>query len=293
MPKAAPEQTAAEEITERVNEALETVEEPGEVQAEPGKPKTEEEPKPETVTIDGQEYALEDVRKWKSGHLMESDYTRKTQALAQERRALEQRESALGQLLEKYETALKSFTPADPAAEEIEIDPRAKRLFDERDRKIAAAMQQIEELRGSITEREQTERQDRINHEIVTVADETLRSLLKDKKVPEDQIELYRDLIAMRDPDCADPITGELSKQSIADAIRREFAPVHQRLAKSMGAATSPTLKKEPPARPAGKPAPAAKASPNARPKDAFDGSREHFMDRLNAAMSSGGGEDY
>lgn len=37
------------------------------------------------VEIDGKEIDLDDVRKWRDGHLMQSDYTKKTTALAEER----------------------------------------------------------------------------------------------------------------------------------------------------------------------------------------------------------------
>lgn len=298
-PKA--EQTAAEEITGRVNAALEAEgEEPGTPEAEPGTPKPGEAPKPETVTIDGETYNLEDVRKWKSGHLMESDYTKKTMALAQERKALEAREAALTQLLDRYDAALKSMTgsTADPTDEQIEVDPRLQRLLDKRDREIKALSDKLGTLEGSLTEREQTEHQNRINEQIVTIADGTIKSLLKEKGVPDDLMDLYRDQIAMRDPDCADPVTGELSKQSIAAAIRREFAAVHERIGKHLVAAAkpnNPNLKPEPkPGTKAAAPAkPKEEARPNARPKDAFAGSQQEFMDRLNAMMSAGGAEDY
>jgi hypothetical protein len=36
--------------------------------------------------VDGEEVSAADIKKWKSGHLMQSDYTRKTQSLAEERK---------------------------------------------------------------------------------------------------------------------------------------------------------------------------------------------------------------
>jgi hypothetical protein len=41
------------------------------------------------LELDGKEYDLTEVRKWQKGHLMQSDYTRKTMALADERKAFE------------------------------------------------------------------------------------------------------------------------------------------------------------------------------------------------------------
>jgi len=41
------------------------------------------------VEIDGKEIDLEDVRKWRDGHMMQSDYTKKTTNLAEERKTFE------------------------------------------------------------------------------------------------------------------------------------------------------------------------------------------------------------
>lgn len=41
------------------------------------------------VEIDGKEVDLEDVKKWRDGHMMQSDYTKKTTNLADERKAFE------------------------------------------------------------------------------------------------------------------------------------------------------------------------------------------------------------
>ena len=41
------------------------------------------------LELDGEEIDLEDVRKWRDGHLMQSDYTRKTTELAEQRKAVE------------------------------------------------------------------------------------------------------------------------------------------------------------------------------------------------------------
>lgn len=53
------------------------------------------------VEIDGKEHNLEDVRTWRDGHLMQSDYTKKTQALAEERKSFNaERESERENLLQ-------------------------------------------------------------------------------------------------------------------------------------------------------------------------------------------------
>ena len=41
------------------------------------------------VEIDGEEHNLDDVKKWRDGHMMQSDYTKKTTALADERKAFD------------------------------------------------------------------------------------------------------------------------------------------------------------------------------------------------------------
>ena len=41
------------------------------------------------IDLDGDEVALADVKKWRDGHLMQSDYTKKTTALAEERKTFE------------------------------------------------------------------------------------------------------------------------------------------------------------------------------------------------------------
>ena len=49
----------------------------------------------EVIEIDGEEVTLDQIKEWKRGTLREQDYTKKTQALADERKALE---SKLGEL---------------------------------------------------------------------------------------------------------------------------------------------------------------------------------------------------
>lgn len=50
--------------------------------------------------IDGEEVSLEDVRKWKSGSMMQSDYTKKTQEVAEERKAVQTERKQLSDGLE-------------------------------------------------------------------------------------------------------------------------------------------------------------------------------------------------
>ena len=41
------------------------------------------------IDLDGEEVSLDDIKSWKAGHLMQADYTRKTQELSEQRTALE------------------------------------------------------------------------------------------------------------------------------------------------------------------------------------------------------------
>lgn len=55
--------------------------------------------------IDGEEVSAADIKKWKSGHLMQSDYTRKTQALADERKRFQSERDELDSKLEMLRSA--------------------------------------------------------------------------------------------------------------------------------------------------------------------------------------------
>jgi len=45
------------------------------------------------LDLDGEEISLDDVRKWKKGHMQEADYTQKTQKVAEQRKSLEASEA--------------------------------------------------------------------------------------------------------------------------------------------------------------------------------------------------------
>lgn len=53
--------------------------------------------------IDGEEVSAADVKKWKAGHLMQSDYTKKTQTLAEERKAFEVKRDELEQKVSLFQ----------------------------------------------------------------------------------------------------------------------------------------------------------------------------------------------
>lgn len=76
------------------------------------------------VEIDGEEHNLDDVKKWRDGHLMQSDYTKKTQALAEERKTFEaERDSDRENVLKsKSEVDDMRDTLAVLVAEDDEVD---------------------------------------------------------------------------------------------------------------------------------------------------------------------------
>src|SRR3972149_7945223 len=67
----------------------------GSIPVGPTAPAVHPAPAPQTVTIDGKEYAVEDLREFLRAGLREADYTRKTQAVAEERRRMEEWEAEL------------------------------------------------------------------------------------------------------------------------------------------------------------------------------------------------------
>lgn len=76
--------TGEEQPTGAAPEAVET-EQAAETDGNPPEADTAQE---QTVEIDGEQVPLSQVVAWKKGHLMQEDYTRKTQELAREREAL-------------------------------------------------------------------------------------------------------------------------------------------------------------------------------------------------------------
>lgn len=91
-PTEAPEQ---EPVEEEVDEQPE--EEQQEAETETEEAETEEEEQPDTqeeaeelyIDLDGEEIALSEIKSWKDGNLRQSDYTKKTTELAEQRKAFE------------------------------------------------------------------------------------------------------------------------------------------------------------------------------------------------------------
>ncbi len=65
---------------------------------------TEAQEEPLYIDLDGEEVSLEDVKKWKSGHMMDADYRRKTMALADERKKFEAERQEFNSLAEELKS---------------------------------------------------------------------------------------------------------------------------------------------------------------------------------------------
>jgi hypothetical protein len=87
--------------TQKPEQEVEIIEKPAEAEAEAEEAESEDEIETaQYLELDGNEVNLDDVRKWRDGHLMQSDYTKKTTDLAEERKTFKaESESGREQLL--------------------------------------------------------------------------------------------------------------------------------------------------------------------------------------------------
>jgi hypothetical protein len=101
------QQTATEpaESTTQTEEQTEPAQPDG--GAEGGTGASSSETKTDEITIDGQTYKLDDVKRWKDGHMMQSDYTKKTQELAREKKEAQQALQFMQQLQANPDVAKK------------------------------------------------------------------------------------------------------------------------------------------------------------------------------------------
>lgn len=149
------ESTEIETVTEEDTQTLETEdkvaestdEESDELEAEDESSETEgDEEELVYLDLDGKEVDLDEIRKWRDGHLMQADYTRKTQELANERKEVkaerEQVEALKSQLTEQY-AELQALIAEDESADLTELkqyDPEKYIEVKERlDKRKAAA----------------------------------------------------------------------------------------------------------------------------------------------------------
>ena len=106
-------------------------------------------PAPEpTFDIDGKKYTASDIKRFRDGHLMQADYQRKTQAVAQMRKQLEEERGQFSQAVQRFQALVQERVQQQqkPQQEEEETDPylveMKKRLtpFEERLQRAEAAL---------------------------------------------------------------------------------------------------------------------------------------------------------
>ncbi len=295
-----PVQEMAEKVNDLVNAGAEPEPAPGtEPSGEPA-PAGGEAAADQTVEIDGEKFTLEQLRELRQAGLRQEDYTRKTQTLADDRRALEAERKTAQQQIERYEAILKGLTQEPEATiDDQDVPPAVRKLLADRDRKIDQIRTRLEEIREAQETREVEQDQARTNEFIVTHAEAEIRKLMADTKLPDELFTLVRNEIAMRNPDAVDLITRELTEQSVRSAIRREFTAVYGTLDKwkrGISASTVQNLKKEPPKKPAAAAAPAKPGEPEKKPALNRRGWDSHAaitetVDKMSALL--GKGDDY
>jgi len=262
-------------------------------------PATTPAPVDDEIEIEGRKYRRSELAELLTrGTLRHDDYTRKTQAAAAEKRQIEEERESLARQRRIYEEGLARMAGGRPAtstetATEDELD--ALDLSPEMRRILKAEREARKALEGKLSEfttaREQEQRetqQARVNSFIVEHADAELKTILQEKGLPESMFGFLRKAIAMEDPDTADPITGELTRESVKAAIRRIFDDVAKPLldwkttiatttVEDLKKAAKPPAKSGPGLRPAapGKPAAsapaAAAAGANGKPANPWD----------------------
>lgn len=93
-------------------------------------PSTETDEKPRVRLADGTEVDLAEVEEWRKGALRQSDYTRKTQELAAQRKEYEQRQAEIAQKTTQVQqqidfaiTVAEAYLPKPPSPDMLDTDP--------------------------------------------------------------------------------------------------------------------------------------------------------------------------
>lgn len=128
---------------------------------------TEDEEELEVIDLDGEEVTLKQIREWKRGNLREQDYTRKTQDLANERKAIESRMSDIELLanafngveddLKELVSDLDGIDLKQLKKEDYEEYSRLKEEREERLEKLSAIKQKAVDARSQLFALEQAE----------------------------------------------------------------------------------------------------------------------------------------
>lgn len=110
----------------------------------------------ELLDLDGEQVDLETVRKWKNGHLMLEDYTRKTQALADQRKQYEAKAHEFDKIVSELESELLADFDEKKLAELRDYDTseylKQKELMEARKAKLAAAKSKAARARDEAVE---------------------------------------------------------------------------------------------------------------------------------------------
>jgi len=114
------------------------------------------------LELDGKEYDLNEVRKWQSGHMMQSDYTKKTTVLADDRKAFEaERDSSRENLLKSQSEVsgmrdtLEVLVIEDEAVDWVELkenDPEEYIVQKEKADERKAALEKVKADRSTPTD---------------------------------------------------------------------------------------------------------------------------------------------
>lgn len=117
--------TETDVVEESEVEELEESTETEDVEKEGENPESEADDEEEALylDIDGEEVSLDQVKEWKSGSLMHSDYTRKTQALAEQRKATQTLADNLESSIAAIESLIDEDENSSDLEELLEVDP--------------------------------------------------------------------------------------------------------------------------------------------------------------------------
>lgn len=239
---------------------------------------------PATIEIDGERYSADEVRGWIAELQQRRDQPAEP---SEEIRTLT---SLVSTLAEQNKALIRQFSKG-PKGEEVDEEAEEQPMPPA----IAAAIQQNQETIGKIEqyliEQDAQARQAQQDEFLMSNFDQSLDTLFEEHKVPPAHRELYRNAILFNDPDVTDRLTGRVTKESIARAVRRVFSTYHQAAETQRRQAAHETiqgLRKETKAL---APQPAARPpQPAGKPEGKWDtrANIEEFLETLNAVQSQG-----
>lgn len=155
-----PKQELNEEIVEDSEGITETASEDQDVKGH--SEETEDQEEELFYQIDGEEISLEEIKKWKAGHMMQSDYTKGKQEVAEKRRALDEMSAKTAQKIDELsslESRLEKLIMEDIDEEKIDelldFDSieylKAKKKSDTRKAKLSDIRKEITSARETLS----------------------------------------------------------------------------------------------------------------------------------------------